>query len=131
MAEVRRSWTVIGLLIALFGLPAIVAIYNWQVATPTDVSISVRECLILALTALLLWIVVKGERQPLSSIGLTFDRTGRSVLRGLGLLVAVFAVLLAILAAYGAMGVKYGEGAKIAPSLWVALLTVLRAGISE
>lgn len=131
MAQSNRSWTLFGLLIALFGLPAIVAIYNWQVANPTDATIAVREIIILALTAFLLWIVVSRERLPLSSIGLSFERPGRSLARGMALLVVIFAVLLAILAAYGALGIKYGEGAKIAPSLWVALLTVFRAGVSE
>lgn len=131
MQWASKRWTLAGLAIALFGLPAIVALYNWQVATPSDATIAVREIIILALTALLLWIVVGRERLPLSSIGLNFDRPGRSLARALILLVVIFAVLLAILAGYGALGIKYGEGAKIAPSLWVALLTVFRAGISE
>jgi membrane protease YdiL (CAAX protease family) len=131
MSQSNRSWTLVGLIIALFGLPAIVAAYNWQVSAPSDATIALREVAILGLTALLLWIVVKGERLPLSSIGLSFDRPGRSLLRGVGLLVLIFAVLVGILAAYGALGIKYGEGARIAPSLWVTLLTVFRAGISE
>jgi membrane protease YdiL (CAAX protease family) len=131
MESNRRNWTWIGLAIALFGLPAVVAIYNWQVATPSDATIALREVVILALTGLLLWIVVKGERLPLSSIGLSFDRPGRSLLRGLGLLLVIFAAVVAILAAYSALGIKYGEGGRIAPSLWVTLLTVFRAGLSE
>ena len=131
MVSKSRNWTWIGLAIALFGLPAIVALYNWQVSAPSNATIALREILILGLTGLLLWIVVKRERLPLTSIGLGFDRPGRSVLRGLALLVVLFVVLLGILAGYSALGIKYGEGAKIAPSLWVALLTVVRAGISE
>ena len=131
MVSKSRNWTWIGLAIALFGLPAIVAVYNWQVSAPSNATIALREILILGLTGLLLWIVVKRERLPLTSIGLGFDRPGRSVLRGLALLVVLFVVLLGILAGYSALGIKYGEGAKIAPSLWVALLTVVRAGISE
>lgn len=131
MESRSRKWTLAGLAIALFGLPAIVAAYNWQIAAPSDASIAVREVAILALTALLLWIVIGRERLPLTSIGLAFDRPGRSLARGLGLLVVIFLALLAILAGYGALGIKYGEGAKIAPSLWVALLTVFRAGIAE
>ena len=131
MQDNSRSWTLVGLAIALFGLPAIVAIYNWQVSTPTDTTIAVREVAILALTALLLWIVVKREQLPLSSIGLAFDRPGKSLVRGLVLAIIVFAALLAILAVYGQLGIKYGEGAKIAPSLIATLLTVIRAGISE
>jgi len=131
MESSSKRWTIAGLAIALFGLPAIVAIYNLQVAVPSDGSIAVRELAILALTAFLLWIVVSREKLPLTSIGLSFDRPGRSLVRGLVLLVVIFTVLIAILAGYGALGIKYGEGSKIAPSLWVATLTVLRAGISE
>jgi uncharacterized protein len=35
------------------------------------------------------------------------------------------------LVGFSALGIHYGEGASIAPSLGVAFLTVLRAGISE
>lgn len=131
MQSASMRWTIAGLVIALFGLPAVVAIYNWQVSAPSDTTIALREILILALTALLLWIVATRERLPLSSIGLMFDRPGRSLLRGLVLLAVIFAVLLAILAAYSTLGIKYGEGARIAPSLGVTLLTVIRAGVSE
>lgn len=131
MQSVSRNWTLLGLSVALFGVPAIVAVYNSQVTAPTDMTIAIRELAILALTGFLLWIVTARERLPLSSIGLRFDRPGRSLLRGLGMVVLLVAVLLAILAAYGVLGISYGEGARIAPSLWVTLLTVLRAGISE
>jgi len=108
-----------------------VTAYNWQVAAPTNATIACREIAILLLTAILLWIVVKREQLPLSSIGLRFDRPGRSLGWGLILAIILFAVILAILAAYSSLGIKYGEGAKIAPSLLVTLLTVIRAGISE
>ena len=131
MDSKSRNWTLVGLAIALFGLPAIVTAYNWRVAAPTNATITAREIAILTLTAFVLWIVVKREQLPLSSIGLRFDRPGKSLGWGLVLAIVLFAVILAILAGYSALGIKYGEGAKIAPSLLVALLTVIRAGISE
>ena len=131
MTSHSRLWTMIGLAIALFGLPAIVAVHHSQAPVPSNATIALREIAILSLTGLLLWIVVRRERLPLSSIGLDFHRTGRSLARGIGLLVLLFAVIIAILAAYSGLAIKYGEGARIAPSLWVTLLTVFRAGVAE
>jgi len=131
-ASNTRGWTITGLLVALLGLPVIVTASRLLVANPkSDGTIVVRELAILALTAFLLWIVVSKERRPLSSIGLRFDGVGKSLAWGLGLAVVCLAIVLAILAAYSLLGVPYGEGASIAPSLWVVFLTVLRAGISE
>ena len=36
MQSASMRWTIAGLVIALFGLPAVVAIYNWQVSAPSD-----------------------------------------------------------------------------------------------
>lgn len=131
MTVEQRNWSYAGLIIALFGLPAIVIAYNLSVHQPSDEAIALRELAILALTAILLWIVTSREKRPLASIGLSFDRPGRALLRGFALAIGLFLLLIGILAAYSSLGIRYGEGAKIAPSLWVVLLTVLRAGISE
>ena len=131
-ATTSRRWTIAGLLIALFGLPLIVTASRLLSENPkSDGAIVVREVAILALTAFLVWIVVSRERRPLSSIQLRFDHLGKTLAWGFGLAVVCFAVLLACLAGFTAFGIRYGEGGQIAPSLTVALLTVLRAGISE
>jgi len=131
-ASNTRGWTISGLLIALLGLPAIVTASRLLAANPkSDCTIVVRELTILALTAFLLWIVVDKERRPLSSIQLRFDGVGKSLAWGLGAAVVCLGIVLAILASYSALGIHYGEGSSIAPSLWVAFLTVMRAGISE
>jgi membrane protease YdiL (CAAX protease family) len=131
MTSASIRWTTAGLLIALFGVPAIAVAFHAGFAQPSDAIIAARELLILALTGLLLWIVIRRERLPLSSIGLRFERAGRSVAWGIALTLCIFAAVIAMLAAYGALGVRYGEDGRIAPSLGVTLLTVLRAGISE
>ena len=131
-ASTSRRWTITGLLIALGGLPLIVTASRLLSDNPrSDGAIVIRELSILALTAFLLWIVVKGERRPLSSIQLRFDGLGKTSAWGLGLAVVCFVVLIACLAGFSAFGIRYGEGGQIAPSLAVAFLTVLRAGISE
>lgn len=131
-ASTSRRWTIAGLLIALFGIPLIVTASRLLADNPkSDGAIAVREAAILALTAFLLWIVVSQERRPLSSIQLRFDRLGITLVWGFGLAVVCFAVLLLCLIGFSALGIRYGEGGSVAPSLTVALLTVLRAGISE
>jgi membrane protease YdiL (CAAX protease family) len=67
----------------------------------------------------------------LSSIGLRFDRFGRSVAWGFGLAVVAFAILAVCLVGFSALGIHYGEGTGISRALPVTLLAVTRAGISE
>jgi len=90
-----------------------------------------REVSILLVTGLLLWIVTREEKLPLSSVGLRTDRLGRSLAWGVGLAVVCLAAAVACLAIYGAMGIHYGEGQAISRTLPVTTLAVIRAGISE
>lgn len=131
MTSQSRNWTYSGLAIALFGIPAITGLFNALGVPRSDGAIAMREVAILAMTAVLLWIVVRKERLPLSSIGLKRDRPGRTILLGIVATVVIFAAIIAMLAIYGALGVSYGEGQPIAPSMGVTLLTVARAGLSE
>jgi membrane protease YdiL (CAAX protease family) len=127
-----RGWTYTGLAISLLGIPAVVTAQRMLSPDPAaSGSIVIRELAILAVTAFVLWIVVARERLPLSSIGLRFDRIGRSFGWGLGLAVVAFAVLAACLVAFSAFGIHYGEGAGISRALPVTLFAVTRAGISE
>ena len=127
-----RGWTYTGLAISLLGIPAVVTAQRMLSPDPAaSGSIVIRELAILAVTAFVLWIVVGRERLPLSSIGLRFDRVGRSAGWGLGLAVVAFAVLAVCLVGFSAFGIHYGEGAGISRALPVTLLAVTRAGISE
>ena len=127
------SWTLLGVGIAIFGLPAIVGGYYLLVPERTAGGTAVRELLILMLTLALLWIVRTKEKLPLSSIGIFGHRPGRSLVWALALTIVIFASLIAVLAAFGWLGLRYGEGegSNISPSIWVTLLTVIRAGVSE
>lgn len=127
-----RGWTYAGLAISLLGIPAVVTAQRILSADPAaSGGIVLRELLILAITAFVLWIVVSRERLPLSSIGLRFDRVGRSIGRGFGLAVVAFAILALCLLGFSALDIHYGEGAAISRALPVTLLAVFRAGISE
>jgi uncharacterized protein len=128
-----RPWTYVGLAIAFLGLPAIVLGYRVVGGTTANTAgIVTRELLILALVALLIWIVVSRERLPLSSIGLRREGLGRSLAWGLGLAVALAAALAVVLTAYHFLGISYGGGkSPIAVSMAATFLTVVRAGIAE
>lgn len=131
-SRLDSKWTSAGLVIALLSIPAVTTLHRMLAPDPMASSaIVVRELSILAITGLLLWLVVSGERLPLSSIGIRTDRLGRSF--GWGILFAVvsFAAAVGMLAAYSALGIHYGEGQSISRTLPVTSLTVLRAGISE
>jgi membrane protease YdiL (CAAX protease family) len=127
-----RGWTYTGLIVAMLGIPAIVTAARWLgPVPPSNAAIAARELAILALTGLLLWLVVAGEKRPLSSIGLRFGRPGRSLAWGIGFAIVALAVAVGCLAIYSALGIHYGEGQRIAPSLAATSLAVFRAGISE
>ena len=136
MPQIRsasRTWSLVGIAIAIFGLPAIVGGHHYLVTERTASATVVRELLIIALTVALLWIVRTKERLPLSSIGLSTERLWRSLAWAIGLTLVIFATVVAMLSLYGALGIQYGEGrqSSISPSLWVTLLTVIRAGVCE
>jgi membrane protease YdiL (CAAX protease family) len=130
-----RSWTYAGLALAFLGLPAVVFAYRQIAANPAaGGSVAIREIAILALVALLFWIVVSREKLPLTSIGLRWDGLGRSLAWGLALALMCAAGLAACLAAFHVLGVSYGQGGgggAISVSLWATSLTVVRAGIAE
>src|SRR3954451_20375065 len=66
-----RAWTYAGLAIALFGAPAVVILFKLAGFARADFAATVvRELIILALVAILFWIIRARERLPLSSIGL-------------------------------------------------------------
>jgi len=128
-----RAWTRVGLAIALFGIPVAVGGYYLLAPEKTAGATVLRELLILALTASLLWIVIAKEKLPLASIGIRREGMGRSLAWAIGLTIVIFAALIAVLAIFAAFGVRYGQGESttISPSIWVTLLTVVRAGVSE
>ena len=126
------GWTIAGLCLALLGIPAITTLHRMLAPDPLGTGgIVVRELAILALTAALVALVVKGERLPLTSIGVRPDRVGRSLGWGVLFAVGCFAAVIACLAIYSVMGIHYGEGQSISRALPVTGLAVLRAGISE
>jgi len=130
----HRAATFAGLAIALFAIPAFTALYraitgeirsNWQVVG--------RDFGILLLVGVLLLMVKRWERLPLSTIGLRVDGVRTSLLRGLWLAAIVLAVTVGLYLLLRAAGVQLGEdhGNPFHPSLWVVTLSMLRAGVAE
>ncbi len=126
--------TLVGLVIALFSLPAFTAGYraltgenhsNWQVLG--------REFVIFLLVGLLLWIVKRWEHLPLSSIGFRAGRMRGSLLRGLWFAAIFLAVTVAVYFLLQQMGIHLGEerAGTFHPSLWVVTVSMLRAGVAE
>jgi uncharacterized protein len=128
-----RSWTYVGLGIALFGIPAATVVFKLAGFTRSDTAvIVVRELAILALVALLLWIVRVGERMPLASIGLKRQPVFSAVLWTLAVMVAFAAVLFGCLGVVlPALGLSYGSGGGPAAAVPVTLVVVTRAGLAE
>lgn len=127
-----KSWTVAGLLLALFGIPLIATGFRLAFAPLSPELTVARELAIFAGAGLLLWLVRRGEGLPWSSIGFRRLAPGRSALAVLlGLLACVAATAIG-LGLIQVAGLPFGHTAPaIKPSLWVVTLVVLRAGIVE
>ena len=126
--------TLVGLAIALFAIPVFMATYraitgdnqsNWQVLG--------REFGVFLLVGLLLWVVKRWELLPLTSIGLHVNMLRTSLLKGLWFAVILLAATVAVYLLLRRVGIHLGEdrGNVFHPSLLVATVSVLRAGVAE
>jgi membrane protease YdiL (CAAX protease family) len=122
--------TWVGLFLSLFGMLLVrqVASYFWP--TPTFTAAIWKETLIWATAAALLVLVRRGERLPLTSIGLGTSRWWKSILWGLVIAVicGFVGVVLVALTSYG-----HGPGSDAFEKLplWLLSLIVIRAGVVE
>ncbi len=126
--------TLVGLAIALSGIPAFIASYRIiSGENHSDWQVVVREIGIFLIVGVLLWIVQRKEVLPLSSIGWHADALLRSFLRGLGLAAIVLAVTVGLYLLLQRAGVRLGEdhGNAFHPTLLVTTLIMLRAGVAE
>lgn len=122
--------------IALFAAPLVIFLFNrFGPAVLTNSAVIYRELSVLAVAALLLLLVVKGEKLGLDSIGLRFQDWWKSIRVGLLGLVISAAVIALLLFIFHLVGIQMGggpEGARYKNvSLWVILLMVFRAGTVE
>jgi membrane protease YdiL (CAAX protease family) len=129
--------TWVGLALALFGVPLV--IYIFQSSAPegpfTNSFVLAKELCVFAVAAVLILLIIKGERLGLDSIGLHSRYWGKSILWGLfGLLISAVALAI-LLFIFTKAGIPFGQGPDVARykniSLWVMFVMVLRAGIVE
>ena len=85
-----RTWTLLGLGIALLGLPLVVEFFRHVVGPRTAQNTVARETIILALVAVLLWIVRRKEKLGWDSVGLGRSKLGSTAL---WVLIAMLAAL--------------------------------------
>ena len=127
-----RTWTYVGLAIALFAAPAVVILFKLAGFSRADFGATIaRELIILALVGFLLWIIRAREKLPLSSIGLQRQK----ILPALGWSIAVMLLfgvgIAACLVVFPLVGLSYGSSSGPAVPLGVSLLLYARAGIAE
>jgi uncharacterized protein len=127
-----RSWTYIGLAIALFGAPAIVTLFKVAGFTRADFGATVvRELIILALVAILFWIIRSREKLPFSSIGLRLQGIVPTLLWSLAAMLMFGVGIAACLIVFPLIGMSYGSSSGPAVPLGISLLLYARAGIAE
>ncbi len=126
--------TLVGLAVALFSLPAFMAIYrSINGDNHSNLEVLEREFGVFLLVGLLIWIIKRWEHLPVTSIGLRVDQLRTSLLRGLWFAAIVLAVTVGLYLMLRALGIHLGEehGAVFHPSLLVVTVSTLRAGIAE
>jgi membrane protease YdiL (CAAX protease family) len=126
--------TYLGLAIAIFGITFVVAGFRLLTGEMcSNAQLVTREVVLFELVAALLLLVLRGERLPLSSIGLRFDRPARSVARGLVLGVACLALCVALYVLLPRVGLHIGGngGSAFVPSTCAVILMMARASVAE
>src|SRR5438046_1026510 len=124
----RATW--VGLFLSLFVMLLVRQSVSYFWPTLTFTAAIWKETLLWVSAITLLFIIRRGERLPLTSIGLGTSRWWKSILWGLVIAVASAAAggVLAALTGYG-----HGPGSAAVEKLpvWLITLIVLRAGVVE
>ena len=132
VSPASRAWTYAGLAIALFGTPAVVILFKVVGFTRADFGATVvRELIILALVAILFWIIRAREKLPLSSIGFKRKKFVPTLLWALAAMLAFGVGIAACLIVFPLIGLSYGSSSGPAVPIGVSLLLYARAGIAE
>ena len=122
--------TWVGLFVALFGMLIVRQVVNHFWPTPSFNAAVIKEAGMWIVALVLLVIIKTGEDLPLSSIGLTTARLGKSMLWGLLLGVVCLLVGGALVALTHYTGGELGKAMGKLP-VWLVSLIVLRAGVVE
>ena len=128
------SASLFGLVVALLGAPAFIFIFRLLTGeSRSNLQVFGREIGVFCLAAILLWIIKTQEQLPLASIGVQFDRLGRSLGRGFALGIALLVVSVGLYVLLPKVGLHIGDGTRgsFQPSPWLVSLVVFRAGVVE
>src|SRR3954452_23760770 len=125
-----RPITYVGLFIALFGMLISRQLVNYFWPETTVTSAIVKEVGMWLVAILLIVIIKRGERLPLSSIGLSTARLGKSLLSGMLIFVICMAVAGVLVALTHFNGGEAGKAMGALP-LWLTTCIVIRAGVVE
>ena len=127
-ASSRATW--LGLCISLFSLIAVSQLFHFIAPHPGVAVTLAREAAMFACAGLLLWIVRRRERLPLTSIGLGTSPLWKSLAWGVVMAVACV-IPAALIAKYG--GYAHSAASHIFDRLpvWLIFLVVVRAGVVE
>src|SRR5688572_33460555 len=104
-----RTWTFIGLAIALFGLPLVVALFNAFAGPRTAGSTLLRELTIFALAALLVYVIRSRERLGWDSVGLQRPAWGNTAIWVLITILGCAVAIAASLALINVLGLRFGS----------------------
>ena len=130
VAKVFGPVTWLGLFLALFGMIIVRQVVNHFWPTPTFASAAIKEAG-MWLVALALVVIIKvREGLPLSSIGFSAARWGKSILWGFLLGIVCLLVAGGLVALTGFTGGEAGKAFDKLPT-WLLNLIVLRAGVVE
>src|ERR1039457_3448423 len=122
----RGTW--VGLLLALFGMLVVRQAVSYFLPTATFTAALWKESLIWLCAVALLVIIQRGERLPLTSIGIGTSTWKKSILWGLVLTVLCFLVAGVIVVLTHFNGGPNGAALARLP-LWLITLIVFRAGV--
>jgi membrane protease YdiL (CAAX protease family) len=122
--------TWVGLCISLFSLIAVSQLFHFFAPHPGAALTLAREAVMFACAGLLLWIIRRRERLPLTSIGIGTSPLWKSLAWGVVMAVACV-IPAALIAKYG--GYAHSAASHIFDKLpvWLIFLVVVRAGVVE
>ena len=128
IANKRATW--FGLGISLFSLVILRQVFHAVAPQTGTALVLAREACMFASAGVLIWIVRRREKLPLSSIGIGTSPVWKSLAWGVAIAVAcvVPALLIAKVTGYG-----HGAAAQTFSKLpiWVVFIVVVRAGVVE
>jgi CAAX protease family protein len=129
-----RRWTIVGLLVALFSMPLVSALFSVLRIPLTAQNVLFQQAILFACAALLLFIIRRKERLGWDSVGLQRPPLGNTaiwvVITFVGVLVALAMAFALIKLFHLPVGSGDSQALDALPK-WVLLVAIVRAGFME